>query len=448
MTSAEPSEQIWQFLENAILTTDNIPQAIVIVFALASALTTGKLLRDAIGQRGEASQGFRRIAIRSVERLVWPVSMVIVVALGQLVLRALNFTTSALDIILPLLLSFAAIRLVVYFLRKGIRGGPLLKASESVIAGTIWLIVGLYLVGLLPDTLAALDSVGANIGNFRLSLLSGLQIAFLIIVALTVSGWLTHLIERRLSATNVITATTRVGLVKFVKFGFITIAILVVLGSVGIDLSTLAVFGGALGVGLGFGLQRIAANFISGFILILDRSVKPGDIISIGGTIGWVQELKSRYIVLHDRDGVDTLIPNENLITSEVINWSYADRNVRLRIPVDVSYSTDLDKASELVKECAKASPRVLSSPEPNAWVTDFGDSGITIELRVWISDPENGFENVRSPIRLAIWRAFKENNITIPFPQRDLHLQSVSENTLEKLNELLAKSDVKKSGD
>ncbi|WP_194756778.1 mechanosensitive ion channel family protein [Aliidiomarina indica] len=447
MTASQPADTVLSFVHNVILTTDNIPQGAVIVLALVSALITGNILRTGLGQRGEASQGFRRIAIRSIERLLWPISMVLVLGLGQLVLRALDYVTSALDILLPLLLSFAAIRLVVYFLRKGIRGGPLLKASESVIAGTIWLIVGLHLIGLLPDTLAALDAVGADIGNFRLSLLSGLKIATLIVVALTISGWLTHLLERRLSASNAITATTRVGLIKFVKFGLITIAILMVLGSVGFDLSTLAVFGGALGVGLGFGLQRIAANFISGFILILDRSVKPGDIISINDKVGWVQELKSRYIVLHDRDGVDTLIPNENLITSEVINWSYADRNVRLRIPVDVSYSTDLDKATEVIKECAHASPRVLTTPEPNAWVTDFGDSGITIELRVWIADPENGFENVRSPIRLAIWRALKEHNITIPFPQRDLHVQSVSDQALEKMNELLAKSQTK-SGD
>ncbi|RUO34171.1 mechanosensitive ion channel family protein [Aliidiomarina sanyensis] len=445
MESHEIEQSIWQFLESAILTTENIPQAIVIVLALASALTTRRLLTKTLGQRGEASSGIRRIAIRSADRLLWPISMLVIVGLGLLVLNAFDMNSAALNVLLPLLLSFAAVRLIVYFLRKGIRGGPLLKASENIIAGVIWLILGLHLVGLLPDTLAALDSIGANIGNFRLSLLSGLQIAVLIVVALTLSGWVTHFIEKRLSTSNVITPTTRVGLVKFIKFGLITIAILIVLGSVGFDLSTLAVFGGALGVGLGFGLQRIAANFISGFILILDRSVKPGDVISVGETVGRVQELKSRYIVLHDRDGVDTLIPNENLITSEVINWSYADRIVRLRIPVDVSYSTNLDEAVKIVKGCADASPRVLSSPEPQAWVTDFGDNGITIQLRVWIADPENGFENVRSPIRLAIWRAFKEHNITIPFPQRDLHLQSMSDEmltTLSKLNAGSAKKD------
>ncbi len=197
------------------------------------------------------------------------------------------------------------------------------------------------------------------------------------------------------------------------------------LNAVGINLSSLAVFGGALGVGLGFGLQRIASNFISGFILVFDRSIKPGDIITVGDKFGWVEQLNARYVVVRNREGVDTLIPNENLITSEVINWSYADTNVRMIIKVQISYNDDPEQALALMLDCAKVSPRILTEPPPTVRLMAFADSGIELQLRVWIADMEKGTGEIRSAINLAIWRTFKENNITIPYPQRDLHIKS-----------------------
>ena len=215
----------------------------------------------------------------------------------------------------------------------------------------------------------------------------------------------------------------QVGIVKFSKFFLITLAGLLTFEAAGIDLTTLTVFGGALGVGLGFGLQRIASNFISGFILIFDRSIKPGDVITIGNQFGWVEELRARYLVVRNRDGVETLIPNENLITSEVVNWSYSDRNVRLKIPVQVSYSDDPEQAMQIMEEAARRCARVLTQPAPVARLMEFGDNGIALEARVWISDPEIGIANVLSEVNLGIWRGFKEAGITIPFPQRDVHV-------------------------
>ena len=193
----------------------------------------------------------------------------------------------------------------------------------------------------------------------------------------------------------------------------------------GIDLTALTVFGGALGVGLGFGLQRIASNFISGFIVLFDRSIRPGDVITIGDKLGWVQELHARYVVVKDRDGVERLIPNEMLITNEVINWSYSDRNVRLKIPVSISYNNDPEQALALLAAAARANPRVLAEPAPTTRLMAFGDNGIELELRVWLQDPEAGLGSVRSDINLAIWRAFKAAGIVIPYPQRDLHIRS-----------------------
>jgi small-conductance mechanosensitive channel len=214
-----------------------------------------------------------------------------------------------------------------------------------------------------------------------------------------------------------------VGLVKFAKVVLYTVALLIALDTVGIDLTTLAVFGGALGVGLGFGLQRVTSNFISGFILLFDRSIKPGDVISVGTRYGWVVALHARYVVVRDRDGVETLIPNENLITSEVTNWSYSDRHVRIKIKVQISYNDDPEKAMQLITDAALVSDRILKNPAPQARLIEFGDNGINLELRLWLDDPEEGVGSVKSDVNLAIWRSFKENGITIPFPQRDVHM-------------------------
>jgi small-conductance mechanosensitive channel len=238
--------------------------------------------------------------------------------------------------------------------------------------------------------------------------------------------WISATLERRMKASTHVTPALQVALSKFSKFFLITIAFLLALNAVGIDLTTLTVFGGALGVGLGFGLQRIASNFISGFILVLDRSIKPGDVISVGGKMGWVEALRARYVVVRSRDGVETLIPNENLIISEVINWSYSDPNVRVKIPLSVSYDDDPEQAMAIMQQIAEENERVLADPAPSVRLMEFGDNGIHLELRIWVSDPEEGLGSVRSALNLAIWRAFKEAGITIPYPQRDVYIKSM----------------------
>ncbi|RTE86747.1 MULTISPECIES: mechanosensitive ion channel family protein [Gammaproteobacteria] len=413
---------------NQILHVENAWQATFIVFAFGVAAAVHFAWKKQQSERTEAAKGFARVLLRSVERVAWPLTALFILLLGELVFQRFQLPHQAMSVLIPLVAALAGIRFIIYLLRKSLKGGPLLKALESVVGLIIWLVIGLHLLGVLPQTLSTLDSVGLDMGDFRLSLLSGLKMVVMITLALAMAGIITNVIEGRISESTVLNPSTRVGLVKFTKFAVITIAILVALSAAGINMSTFAVFGGALGVGLGFGLQRIAANFISGFIVIFDRSVKPGDNITVGDRFGWVQELRSRYIVLRDRNGVDILIPNENLITNEVINWSYADTNVRLRVDVDISYEDDVEKALEIVKACGAVSDRILQDPPPNALLTEFADSGITIQLRFWIADPQNGRENVSSMVRVAIWKAFKENGITIPFPQRDLHLKSVPE--------------------
>jgi small-conductance mechanosensitive channel len=367
----------------------------------------------------------KKFTLRSIERIVFPLSALLVIIIASSVFHTLRMPAQLFNLASLLLLSLAGIRMLVYILRKGFAPTPMLKAWENIISTGVWFIVALYLLEVLPVVLTSLDGLAFVMGKTRISVLSVIKFLLLVALLFTVAMWLSAIIERRMRTTSYLSPSVRVGLSKFSKFLLIGLAFFIALDAVGIDLTALTVFGGALGVGLGFGLQRIASNFISGFLLLFDRSIKPGDVISIGNKFGWVEELRARYIVVRDRDGVDTLIPNENLVTSEVINWSYSDRNVRLKLPVSISYANDPHQAIALLIQAARENPRVLSNPEPVGRLIAFGDNGIELELRLWINDPEKGVNNVRSDINLAIWRLFKEHNITIPFPQRDVHVKN-----------------------
>ena len=366
-----------------------------------------------------------RLAFRGSERIVFPLSVFLLVGFVKSIAEAYKIHTPLLDIVIPLSLSLAVVRVSIYILRRSFTPSPAIRAWEGVISLFVWSVVALYLLGWLGPVQAALDGVAFKIGNARFSLLSIIKLGIVLAILVTVANWVSRRLEGMTSKTTQMSSGMRVGLVKFTKVVLYTVAVLISLDSVGIDLTTLTVFGGALGVGVGFGLQRIASNFISGFILLFDRSIKPGDVISIGTRFGWVQELHARYIVVRDRDGVETLIPNENLITSEVINWSYSDRLVRMKIPVQISYESDPEVAMGILVDESKKNSRVLADPEPQARIIEFGDNGIGLELRVWYTDPEKGITNLKSDIYLAIWKRFKESGITIPFPQRDVHIVS-----------------------
>jgi small-conductance mechanosensitive channel len=370
--------------------------------------------------------GLRRFTLRTAQRVMFPFTMLLGVLMGRAILGEAEVPVVVLDVAVPLLLSLAAIRFLVYVLRRAFPITPALKAWENITSFTVWGVVALHLLGWLPAVLTAMDELAIQLGTTRISLLSSIKLVLLVGLLMTLAFWISALLERRMRASSHVTPALQVAFAKFSKFFLLTLAFLLALNAVGIDLTTLTVFGGALGVGIGFGLQRIASNFISGFILVLDRSIKPGDVITVGDKFGWVQELRARYIVVRNRDGVETLIPNENLITSEVINWSYTDRNVRIRIPVQISYRDDPEQAMALMEETARASERVLKDPAPVARLMEFADNGILLELRVWIADPEEGVGTVRSAVNLAVWRAFKLAGVTIPYPQRDLYIKEM----------------------
>jgi small-conductance mechanosensitive channel len=295
-----------------------------------------------------------------------------------------------------------------------------------VVATVAWIVAALDILGLLAPTAAALNSLAITVGTLRLSVLlvikAGLMMAILLWAALT----LARLIGARIQRVTAFSPSIQVLTGNLIKIALVCIALLIGLNTVGIDLTAFTVFSGAVGVGLGFGLQKIVSNFVSGIILLLERSVKPGDVIEVGSTFGSITYLGARYASVRGRDGKEYLIPNENLITNEVVNWSYSNSLVRLDAEFGVAYASDLHEVRDLAVEVASATERVLASPRPVCHLTGFGDSAVNLILRFWIADPENGVTNVKGDVLLALWDAFLERGIELPFPQRDVHIRDL----------------------
>ena len=292
----------------------------------------------------------------------------------------------------------------------------------------VWIMVALEVFGLLDPVLAFLNDVGMDFGDARVTLLQAIKAVLVFVLLYQLAAALSRFFEDRFSRNPHLTPSARVLFGKGVKFSLFALAVTMALSSAGVNLTSLAVLSGAIGVGIGFGLQKIFANLASGLILLFEKSVKPGDTIEIGGVYGVVTALNARFTAVLTRDGKEYLIPNENLINNEVIIWTHQDTNVRLHIPVGVSYSADVPRALQLLTEAARDVPRVLNWPEPVALLMDFGESSVDLELRLWIADADKGVSNVKSEVRLRIWALFAENNIEIPFPQRDVHVKSLPE--------------------
>ena len=298
-------------------------------------------------------------------------------------------------------------------------------ALARLIAVLAWVVAALNIVHLLGPTLDLLDRAAILAGGLRVSLLTVVKGVLSLTVLLWAATVISALFERRMTRVLEITPRARVLLGKLLKTTLVTLAVVLSLSSIGVDLSTFALFTGALGVGVGLGLQRTVSNLFSGIVLLLDKSIKPGDVIDVGGTYGWVSSLGARYVAVETRDGTEFLIPNEDIITHQVINWSHNDDRVRLKIPLRVPHDSDLDQVMQLMLEAAAVPPRVLASPSPNVLIMAFGESAIELELRFWIADAQNGVHNVKSEVLYGIWRLFQREGIRIPYPKRDLYLRS-----------------------
>jgi small-conductance mechanosensitive channel len=295
---------------------------------------------------------------------------------------------------------------------------------SKFIAGTAWTIAALNILRLLDPTVEFLDGVAISLGSTRISvylLLKGIALTAIFLWGAVALG---GLFQRRIERLPNLTPSVRVLAAQSVRFTLIVSAMAMAATSIGLDLTALAVFSGAVGVGVGFGLQKVVSNLVSGVILLLDRSIKPGDVIQVGETYGWLNSLGARFASVLTRDGTEYLIPNEDLITQQVVNWSYSDNLVRRRLPIGVSYKSDIDLASKLIIEAMEETERCLPEPAPQCLLRGFGDSSVDLEARFWISDPQGGTANVADQVLRRVWRKFHDNGIEIPFPQRDLHIK------------------------
>lgn len=297
------------------------------------------------------------------------------------------------------------------------------------IAGGLGVIAGLFIVtnfvGGVERISFVLDRIGVSVGDTRISILTVLTIVVTALALFALARLLRRVLSHSIQRSSTFDPAQKVLFEKLASIAILVAAFFIGIDILGIDLTALAFFSGALGLAVGFGMQKTFGNLIAGIILLWDRSIKPGDVIAVGDSFGWVNKIGVRAVSIITRDGKEHLIPNENLMTEEVENWSYSSLEVRVHIPVGVSYNCDLKVAQELMKEAASDCPRVLDSPKPNLWLLEFGDSSVNFDLLVWIKDPEGGVGNVRSDILNRIWWKFKEHGVEIPFPQRDIHVKN-----------------------
>jgi small-conductance mechanosensitive channel len=354
------------------------------------------------------------------------------VLLARGIVQAVALDSTILDAVLRLNGAYVVIRVGVLLFALSLGNKVWMQNLENRVTLLIWLAFAADYLGWLDPIVSVLDRIGITSGKSHISVWSVLKVLFTLTLFVLVAMWISRWIDRRLKRLSTLAPSTRIGLAKFANAFLIALSILVGLNTAGVDLTTLTVLTGAIGVGLGFGLQSIASNFVSGFVLLMDRSIKPGDVISLSGqsgtsteNFGWVQELRGRYVVVRDRDGIEMLVPNQQLIQNAVINWSYTDPRIRLKLPVRVSYQNDPELALKILLDACEGQRRVLRDPPPVSRLMQFGDHGIELELRFWISDPQEGVNNVRSEVNRTIWALFKQHDITIPVAQREVYLHN-----------------------
>ena len=389
---------------------------LLVFFALAWA--AGRALRlDRI-----ASDGIWKFGVGGLRRIVFPgVALILLVVSINLFKRWIE--VDLLRLFVPLLLSLLVVRFFFYLLRHAFPHGSVARTFERAIAILVWGALALHISGVLPDVIDFLDDITFHFGKHKFSLWLALQGLFWVVITLLATLWLSGVAEARLMRIESLNSSLRVVFARLTKALLLVLAVLIVLPLVGIDPTVLSLFGGAIGVGLGFGLQKIASNYVSGFIILLDRSIRIGDLITADNFYGEVKDITTRYVVVHALDGREAIIPNEMLIATTVLNHSYSNRQARLAIQVGVSYKGDPEHAMRLMEEVAGKHPRVLADPAPKAFLTRFADSGIELELGIWIDDPETGMLGTRSEINVAIWRAFQEAGIEIPYPQHEVRI-------------------------
>ena len=406
-----------------LLSTPEILFQLGLIFTLfLPALYLSKRVEPLLEERARRIRGMPgtlRFIVAFLRRMEW-LFFATLLAIAYLVTSLAPWPESNYLIYAAMLLAGAwlLISVVSHAIRKRFIG--------RLFAVVVWVFVAASILGIVDDVAAILDGIGFGVGKVRLSVLSVMKavvfIGFLIWAALGIGNFF----DRRIQKVEELTPSLRVLLGKILRIALIVMAVTIAMQSLDIDLTALTVLSGAVGVGIGFGLQKVVSNFISGMIILLDQSIKPGDTITLGDTFGWIRELRARFVSVVTRDGREHLIPNEDFITTQVVNWSFSDKYVRLDVPFGVAYDSDPHEVTRLAIEAAASVDRVdTHHRNPVCWMTEFGDSSLNFLLRFWISDPQMGLTNIRGKVMMALWDTFKENGISIPFPHREVIMKT-----------------------
>ena len=398
----------------------------LVVLAWVLHRITGTVLQNWVRSREGWSKWQLRVVVQVKRRLglMWFAAIA-----GGIYFVMQNVTWPSRSYLIGLAATLAAIYVGIAFAARLVRNRPL----RRMVTWGLWIYATLYMLSVADDVAVFLDGLALNIGEFRLSVLAILTALVVIGALLTGARLISTTTAATIRKNEDISPSMQVLAVKGLQIVLYGAAFFIGVRAVGIDLTGLAVLSGAIGVGLGFGLQKVVSNLVSGVIILLDKSIKPGDVISLGETFGWIQTLGARYASVVTRDGKEYLIPNEDLITGQVVNWSHSNDFVRLDIYFGTAYADDPHLVRKLAVEAAKSVDRVLSYKAPVCHIVGFGDSSVDYILRFWIKDPTGGLTNIRGNVYLALWDAFKENGISIPFPQREVKVLEDSQLALSR---------------
>lgn len=414
--------EFFQELVEQLLHPETGLQLVLIVVIFLPAWLLARKIKPILEQQARKikdSPGLLRLIVAFLRRLKWFFfALLLATAYLLTTITAWPKNNYLIENAMLLAVAWWGISVVAHVIRS-----RLLRKAFTIVA---WSYVAATVLGISTEIGELMDTAGFSVGTYRLSVLTLLQGALIFCLLMWAAINLGDFLDRRIQKIDELTPSLRVLIGKVTRITLLIFAILVAVSSVGIDLTALTVFSGAVGVGIGFGLQKVVSNFISGIIILMDQSIKPGDTISLGETFGWIRELRARFVSVVTRDGREFLIPNEDFITTQVINWSFSDKYVRLDVPFGVSYNSDPHEVSRLAIEAAGQVGRVDATRNPPVcWMTGFGDSSLDFLLRFWIRDPQHGLTNVRGKVLLALWDTFRENDINIPFPHREIIMRS-----------------------
>ncbi len=402
-----------------LLSMPTLWQFLAIFIALGLSFFTNQFIKNYVV--GTTKDNWK-MATDGLVRIISPIIILVVLFFSKIYLDTFQ-PTVFLHIAISLINALIVIRLGVYFIRYLIKPRPWIRALENTIASLVWVIVALYLFGLLSPIRDGLAQIQFSFGDNSFSLLLALQVIFGSALAVLFAVTIGQFIENRLMKVDQLDMNARVMLNKILKITLYVVAVVIALSSIGLDLTFLSIFGGAFGVGLAFGMQKIASNYVCGFIILLDKSIHIGDILMVGEHYGVVTLIRSRYTVLRKLDGIEVIIPNETLISENIINHTLSDRKSRISIDVQISYKSSVDKAFEIMLNSAKNESRVLNDPEPAVFLMKFADSGIDLMLSFYIVDPEEGSWGLKSDIYREIWDEFQKHDIEIPYPYRTVEI-------------------------